>query len=450
VTPNDTHFDDYQQWDMFQVQSVPNVYGTYAWGYTTGAPRIAIAVIDTGADANHQDLSGGKVTYGEKIVRGTITYGIAAAQDTDGHGTNVAGIAAAATNNAFGFAGVGFNSSLQIYKVFPDGANPVADTGDEAQAIYDAVAHGANVINISIAGSQDEGFDPVERDAVSYAIAHDVTIVAAAGNERSSGSSTIDFPAAYPGVISVGATSLNDSAQRNVAQGSMEYVTGYSNFGPELSLVAPGGDPTSITDPDLLHWVYNIYTTTPYDPTRACKNINDCKGLFAGTSQATPHVAGAAALMLAVNPSLTPAQIAQILESTADDIHDPFEGHGRLNVYRALAAVESDTTGLPWPTAYNFRAFAYTVAPGSKAPTILDLTYTNGYPVSSSGTFRIDDVPPTATNFKIGVWDDVNGDGIVDAGDYFGSSSTCLSATVSCAGATSITVHPVGSSFVLQ
>ena len=80
---------------------------------------------------------------------------------------------------------------------------------------------------------------------------------------------------------------------------------------------------------DVLHWVYNLYTTTPFSPSNSCSNINDCKALFAGTSQATPHVAGAVALMLSKNSSLTVPQITQILNSTADDIGDARQGHAQ-------------------------------------------------------------------------------------------------------------------------
>jgi len=259
VLPNDTHFNNYEQWDMFRI-GAPN-----AWGYSEGTPQtgntpspssctitsgnastpnpavggIAIAMLDTGIDNNQQDLQGGKVVYGEKVVDGVVTCGVAAAQDTDGHGTNVTGIAAADTNNGLGFAGVGFNVSIQIYKIFNDGpTNSIsANTGDEAQAIYDAVAHGARVISLSLGGSQAGGFDAVERDAVEYAVSQNVAVVAAAGNEAAT---TLDFPAGYDGVISVGATSLNDSANYKNYATATDVMASYSNAGPRLTVVAPG------------------------------------------------------------------------------------------------------------------------------------------------------------------------------------------------------------------
>jgi subtilisin family serine protease len=444
-TPNDTDFNNYEQWDMYDI------FALNGWGYTHGLSTIAIAIIDTGADSFQNDLAG-KLSYGEKIINGTITYGVAAAQDTDGHGTNVTGIAAADTNNDIGVAGVGFNTTIQIYKIFPDGENTSADTGDEAQAIYDAVSHGARVISMSLGGSEGGGFDPVERDAVEYALAQGVSVVAAAGNERSTTepSPGVDFPGAYDGVIAVGATSLNDNDTHNPV-GATEYVASYSNVGPQLALVAPGGDPNSTTDmgsnPDLLHWIENLYTTTPFDPSQSCSNQNDCLALFAGTSQATPHVSGAIALMLAKNASLQPPQIKQILESTADDIQDPNQGSGRLDVYRALAAVIGDKTGLPLPAFTNFRAFAYTNS-GGTTPTIVDVSFPAGVAVASDGTFRIADIPTASSPYHIAVWADVNGDGVVDAGDFFAASGLCQ-ATAPCTSAAGLTPGPVSGGFTL-
>lgn len=467
VAPNDPHFDTYRQWSEFAIKA------NSAWGYTQGSPSVAIAIIDTGADFNHPDLAGSKITYSESVLNGTVTPGSTAAQDTDGHGTNVAGIAAADTNNGAGYAGTGFNSSLQIYKVFSNGTaankySTSANSGDVSQAIYDAVAHNARVINLSLGACQVLGVDPVQRDAVSYAINHNVTVVAAAGNERGAttsdpmcpgGSTTVDFPGAYDGVIAVGASKLDDSANPQAFAGAIETVASYSNSGPGLTLVAPGGDPTlaeappagsttPASPPDLLHWIAGLYTTTPADTTSQCPNKADCQALYTGTSQATPHVSGVAALMLAANPGLAPGQIKASLMATADDLHDPNQGAGRLNAYRALAAVTGDSAPPALPTNTNFVAFAY-VPNGSNAPKIVDVTYPQGVPVTASGTFRVADIPANAPAYKIGVWYDANGDGRVDAGDYFGSSGPCTAAAT-CASAAGIVAHPVASGFVLN
>jgi hypothetical protein len=158
-------------------------------------------------------------------------------------------------------------------------------------------------------------------------------------------------------------------------------------------------------------------------------------------------VTGTVALMLAANSFLTPARVKTILQTTADDIADPNQGFGRLNAYRALAAVKGDSTGTGLPTNINFVAFAYDNS-GQTIPHIIDQTFTSGVPVASDGTFRIADVLSTVTSYRIAVWADLNGDGIVDAGDYFGVSGVC-SATSQCTSAQGISAVPVPVAFTL-
>jgi subtilisin family serine protease len=264
------------------------------------------------------------------------------------------------------------------------------------------------------------------------------------------GGSTIDFPAAFDGVVSVGATSLDDTAAPENPALATEKVASYSNAGPGLTVVAPGGDPDAadLSSPnvDVLHWVYNLYSTTVANPAEQCTNKSDCSALFAGTSQATPHVSAAIALMLSLDGGLSPSRIRSIIATTADDIGDPYQGNGRLDIYRALAAVTGDPKPPQAPTNENFVAFAYT-RNGSNTPQILDVTFPHGVPVARNGTFRIADVPP-ATTYEIGVWYDANGDGVVDAGDYFGNSASC-SSSAPCTSAAGIVAHPVTSGFTL-
>jgi serine protease len=241
-------------------------------------------------------------------------------------------------------AGVGWNVHLLEARVFPYGKNPGASTQDIAAAINWAVANGARVINMSLgSGSPDPTF---EEPAVASALSKGVIVVAAAGND---GKNIIDYPAADPGVVAVGASAYCDKATpaspcgtaQNVLAGGHEYVAAYSNFGAGLSLVAPGGDPdatqtkcTTLACIDFLQWIDNLDSTAgPF---------KEQVGLFAGTSQATPHVAGAAALMVSKDPALTPAQALAILKANVDNISDPHKGPGgltgRLNVLDALNA----------------------------------------------------------------------------------------------------------------
>ncbi len=205
------------------------------------------------------------------------------------------------------------------------------------------------------------------------AIAANVVVVAAAGNGTGP---PVEAPACDAGVIAVGATALADGTTNgsNKAGGSpsspFEYVASYSDYGsPGASpgsssawgIVAPGGDPTGSgafsSDSDDLHWIQNIWTSTPFMSSATDTNFagdcssdygssgpSDCRILIAGTSMSTPHVAGAAALILSVNPSYqSPTPMKQLLCATADDISDPNEGCGRLDVYRAMAMAVGDT-----------------------------------------------------------------------------------------------------------
>lgn len=352
------------QWDMHVINvaqawgySQPNTTGLTFNGAVQGAP---IAIVDTGLDPNAFDLSGSKVVLAKCFVTwsGTQTSG-SDVTDTDGHGTEMAGIAAADTNNGAGVAGVGHDAILLIYRVYPtdpaagcrtnpQNAQCQTTSADVATAVSDAVSNGARVISLSMAAAAAPGqtcaqSDPVESAAIENAIASGVVVVAAAGND---GKQQIDCPAGNSGVIAVGASALNDSNPANVT----EYVPAYSNYGSGnyWGLVAPGGDPSSASDPDYLHWITNLYSSASANlPAAGCPhdyqgNATDCTTQDFGTSQAAAHVAGAAALIAGAKPIYTPAEVFGMLCSGADNIGDPKQGCGRLNVYRAMAAAVHD------------------------------------------------------------------------------------------------------------
>lgn len=345
------------QWDMHAICAAN------AWGYgnanSTGVTHsgalggsVNIAIIDTGADLTHPELAN-RAVYAEQVLNGNVTPGLSTMHDNDGHGTDVAGIAAATGNNGVGFTGVAYAAPLMIFKVFPDppsGGCPPGSTSSQCSAtgadvglaIQDAVAHGAKVINLSLGSSTP---DSAEESAVAAAISAGVTVVAASGNESAS---TLDYPGADPGVVAVGASTINDSNPSAVGEAVASY-SNYSAANPTWGLIAPGGDPASNTDNDDLHWIENIYTSTAADSFtgRFCLvdpsgTTTDCRILIVGTSQATPHVTGAVALMLSVNPALTPAAIKNTLCTTARNINNPKQGCGRLDVYRAVAAAVGD------------------------------------------------------------------------------------------------------------
>jgi uncharacterized protein (DUF2141 family) len=455
---NDPHGNNVDQWYLF-ADGFPN-----AWSYNLGA-NAKIAMIDTGADLTNTDLSA-KIDFSK-------SYQTATAQDTNGHGTNTTGIAGSATNNATGFAGAGYNVRLLVYNIFPDATatsdKQTATVADEVSAINDAVTKGADVISISLGAAQDygtdfnsAGFDQGEHDAVEAAISSGVVVVAAAGNDADGGESgtphlVLDYPSAYDNVISVGATSLHDTANPGQFTGATEYVAPYSQYGPGLGVVAPGGDPGS-NDTNPLHWIWNYSTSTAKLPADQCKTPSpptSCTAFFAGTSQATPQVSAAAALLISAaggHHSLTPARVAQLIDDTADNIGDPHQGHGRLNIYKAIALLFSDTGAYSGPVAQKTSptqvvAFAYSNS-GANKPVILDANYPGGVPLDASGNFRIGDVPAATGNYRVGVWYDANGDGVINAGDQFGVAAVTCNSSSKCTIGT-ITMSTVSAGFTL-
>lgn len=331
------------EWDMY-VTSMPQ---TWSAPSSLGSSAVRIAIIDTGYDLRNPDLSGGRVAASIVFDRGDGTVdGSASIQDGDGHGTDTSGIAAADTNNATDAAGVAGGVTLLEARVFPtpsaQNPNPTASTRDVAAAIDWAISHRANVVNMSLgSGTADQTY---EEPAVARAVAAGLTVVAAAGNgnARGIGQPLLDFPAADPGVIAVGASALCDASTARDYATSYEYVAGYSNYTTSKSksyVVAPGGDPSAaqvrcpvVTCIDYLQWIFNLYSTTAFGG--GSQNV-----LIAGTSMAAPHVAGLAALMLSKDPSLTSSQIASIVTSTATNIGDDRQGFGRVDAAAALAAV---------------------------------------------------------------------------------------------------------------
>jgi hypothetical protein len=485
TTVTDPYFTLPDQWYSFAT-------GTdYAWSYDPGT-GARLAIIDTGIDENNTDLAS-QLGYAESAVtpiddtpdaanggnptcmplsNATTVVTPNVAQDDNGHGTDVAGIAIAKADTA-GFAGAAWGATLLAFKIFPTqtafcndtGLDYGADTADEARAIADAIAQRADVISLSL-GGEGGSIDSVEFNAIESAIAAGVTVVAAAGNdEDGSGPGTLDYPAAFPGVISVGASALRDeySATINPTNSgsyatAVEYVPTYSQYGPSLGVVAPGGDASSEADGDVLHWIANYSTSTAFEPDQQCGTpspATSCTALFNGTSMATPQVSATVAMLVAEaggHRRLTPAQIQYAIESTADNINDPHQGHGRLNAYRALASLIRDSSAYSGPIAHpagmsQLIAFAYAKGDTNK-PVIVDATFTAGVPVADNGTFLIADVPLSAGAYRVAVWYDADGDGVIDAGDQIGIATAQCYAALPCA-LGSIVMHAVAPGFYL-
>jgi subtilisin family serine protease len=261
------------------------------------ASRVTVAVADSGIDASHPDLEAAVAEY-QNFVR--------AEDDRDyiGHGTHVAGIISAGLENGVGISGLCAARILAL-KVLP------RDDDDwSASAYYRGLRYAlgrAQVLNLSLGGPKDPG----EIDVLQDLIDAGVVVLAAMGNEYGEGN-PIEYPAAIPSVCAVGAT---DQLDRRAS---------FSNTGRHIDLVAPGVE---------------ILSTTP---THAYEGGERNYASWDGTSMATPHVAAAAALVLAASPRLKPAQVIRRLKAKADRVpamrgrSDSSYGSGRLNIEAAL------------------------------------------------------------------------------------------------------------------
>jgi thermitase len=287
---------------QFQTTAGADIKATTAWDAVKGDAETVIAILDTGVDMTHPDLAGKIVSSGHDFANDDDD-----ATDDHWHGTHVAGIAAAGTNNSTGIAGVAWNCRILPVKV-------TDQTGSGwyswiIDGIIWAADQGADVINLSLGDLID---DPFLKDACRYAHDKGIIVVASAGNDGTEG---VFYPAAYDEyVLAVAASDFNDA------------LAAFSSYGPEIDVAAPG---VWILGP-APQW-YVGTGALPY--------------LFAsGTSMAAPHVAGLAALIRSAKPDLTADDIMKIIRYTADDINhatapgrDDHAGYGRINMTRALA-----------------------------------------------------------------------------------------------------------------
>ncbi len=304
TVPNDPSYS--KQW------AHPIIDTPAAWDYTTGSSSITIAILDTGIDETHPDLA-------SKIVPGyDFVDGDANPHDLNGHGTHVAGIAAALTNNTVGVAGTSWGARLMPVRVLDATGSGYSD--DLIDGILWASQHGAKIINFSLGG-------PTYSQALQVAVntAHNAGLlfVAAMGND---GSDDPFYPAALDNVLAVAATTRFDGRAY------------YSNSGAHTDLAAPGGRMVYPHDPDGIYSTmptYPVYMTTTYS---YYQNYDYQQG----TSMAAPYVAGLAALIWSRNPGLTHDQVQQIMETTAVDLgilgKDFDFGWGRIDAAAAVAA----------------------------------------------------------------------------------------------------------------
>lgn len=269
-----------QQWGYYDIGA--------NWLNSPPATAPIIAVIDTGVDYNHPDLKG-KVIKGYDYVNSDANP-----MDDHGHGTHVSGIAAAITNNAYGIAGVSWNSKVLAVKV----CNPQGDCSgfDEIQGIYYAANYpGVKVMNMSLGG----GYSDAEKDAVAYAVnTKGKLLVAAAGNDNMWDTTDPDF-GGYPAALS---TTYPGKVLAVAAHGTDHCKASFSNYGSWVSITAPGVDILSTVPPSLGSIGFEYWS---------------------GTSMASPFVAGAAAAVWAKYPTKTNSWIGNLITTKTSDLYDP-------------------------------------------------------------------------------------------------------------------------------
>jgi serine protease len=323
-----THGWESLQWNFMPAAGVnaPQAWSNLQSDHRPGARGVKIAVVDTGVAFRNwknfkqsPDFKGTKFADPCDLVVGSIKKGACTdpyALDREGHGTFVAGTIAEATNNNYGLTGLAYEATVMPVRVLDAEGN--GDSSTIAAGIRYAVAHGAQVINLSIEFSPGTtaGQIPDVVSAINYAHNHGVTVVGAAGNDEDS---SLDYPAALPNVISVGATTRD------------RCLALYSDIGKNLDLVAPGGgnDVDSVTGSRCFpnRNLPDIYQMTFPDSSHP-SSFGLPSGWF-GTSMAAPNVTAAAAMVIAsgvLGKHPTPTQLLDRLEATAHPL-----GYGQPN-----------------------------------------------------------------------------------------------------------------------
>lgn len=293
-TPNDPYFS--QEWGLSKIQA-PS-----AWDTTHGSSSVNIAIVDTGIDGSHPDLSL-KIALASDCTISANCVNVSPVDD-NGHGTHVAGIAASGTNNNIGVAGTGYDTSLISVKVLDSSGSGYYSW--VANGIVWAADNGARVINLSLGGTSPS---TTLLNAINYAWNKGVVIVAAAGN---SDSSQRLYPAYYSNSIATAATDTNDKK------------ASFSSYGAWIDVAAPGVS------------IFSTYNNGDY-------------ATLSGTSMATPFVSGLSGLLFGANPTWTNSQVRNKIQSSADKISGTGSlwQYGRINACRA---VDCDLLISPTPT----------------------------------------------------------------------------------------------------
>lgn len=348
--PDDPEYQAGKQWWLEQIQA-DRVFAESL--LPAGAP-VTIAIVDTGIMLAHEDLAArlvAGVDYVDPAQNGNEDPA-GAGDPYYGHGTHVAGIAAASTNNHLGIAGTACADSVRLMPVRVFSSDGVSYDYDIARGLLWAADHGARVMNLSSGGT---AAGQVLQDAIQNVFNRGCVVVASAGNnavdDYGRPYNPVIYPAAYGSVIAVAAC---DST------GARAW---YSEYGDFIDLAAPGGVPSASGD-----FAQAVYSTFP----------NAGVGTYAGqagTSMAAPMVAGAAAMLLTQDPGLSPEEVRSRLTATADKTGifyysqgwNPYLGWGRMNLYRALTLATTFQPKSSGPASYNY--------PNPFRPGVGEMTY---------------------------------------------------------------------------
>lgn len=340
--PNDPLYD--KQWALSKIEAEG------AWRIS-GGDDITIAVIDSGTDLDHPEFTG-RIVDGYDFVNGDDE-----ADDDYGHGTQVAGVAAAAANNDLGIAGLAWDAKIMPVKVLDNRGRGMSS--NLTCALYWVADKGAHVVNISIIS-----FGPSlgMQSAINYAVEEDMLVFAAAGNLFEEGN-PITYPAALEGVVAVAASDKDDGH------------AWFSSAGSFVDIAAPG-----------------VSIFSPFPPSH-----DEFRSVY-GTSLASPHGAGLAALILSVAPSLQPLEVERIIQESAADLGDAGRddkfGHGRVD---AQAAMELTLSSLPEQLFLPSAQFPSPTPADTPTPTGTPSETTTGTPTPTSSETATPTPTPSST-----------------------------------------------------
>ena len=354
ATPNDTNYAS--QWALENGNDA-DIDASQAWSYGTSS-SVVVAVIDTGVDYNHVDLASNIWTNSREIAGNGIDddrngYTDDARgwnfvsdnnnpMDDNGHGTHVAGTIGAVGNNGIGVSGIAWSVKIMALKFMDSTGSGMLS--DAVAAIDYARANGAKIINASWGGG---GFSSALQSAITRFQNAGGIFVAAAGNESSNNATTASYPANYTGVISVAASTSSDT------------LASFSNYGTNVDIAAPG---------------QNILSTIP----------GNRYASYSGTSMASPHVAGALALLWGQAPSLTASQLISTVMSNTDAVLTNRTQYGRLNVGKAATALAGGSTGTTDTTSPYVLSAVFNVSGGTLSS--IDVTFSEAVQASTMTT----------------------------------------------------------------